>query len=470
MLFNSFAYAIFFPSTVALYFAIPHRWRWAWLLGASCLFYLAFIPAFIAILAFTIVIDYGSGLLIEQASGGSRKAFLAASLVSNVLVLGTFKYFNFASETLTLLLGHLGIQVNLPLLTMVLPIGLSFHTFQSMSYTIEVYRGHIRAERHFGIFALYVMFFPQLVAGPIERPQNLLEQFRTPVTFNYDRAISGLQLMIWGLLKKVVIADSIATAVDRAFNAPSTCSASALVLAVYLFAIQIYCDFSGYSDIAIGSAQILGIRLMTNFERPYAADSLPDFWRRWHISLSTWFRDYVYVPLGGNRRHRLRNLLVVFLVSGLWHGANWTFVVWGGLHAAFMIVSTKRRPGTAIPSRRIARIAHVVLTFHLVALAWIFFRAATVPQALSFIARIGHAPFFSSDPLQELGLPRFQRLIVGTSLLFLAMNEFSRRPRFLFEWFKERPLVIRWGVYYAAILAIVLTSGGGPRQFIYFQF
>ncbi|HEX8530951.1 MAG TPA: MBOAT family O-acyltransferase, partial [Cytophagales bacterium] len=319
MLFNSLAYLLFFPAVTLLYFLLPHRWRWVHLLLASCFFYAAFVPAYLLVLGFTIGVDYAAGLLIARARGRRRAAWLALSLIANVGVLAAFKYYNFVAGNMNDLLHALvGQPPALPLLDVLLPIGLSFHTFQAMSYTIEVYRGRQPAERHPGIYALYVLFFPQLVAGPIERPQGLLPQFRERHPFRSDDATAGLRLILWGMFKKVVIADRLALFTDPVFNDPRSYSPVVLWLAAFFFSFQIFCDFSGYSDIAVGSARVLGFRLMQNFDRPYAARTVAGFWTRWHISLSSWLRDYVYIPLGGNRVPAARwcfNIGVVFLLS-----------------------------------------------------------------------------------------------------------------------------------------------------------
>src|SRR3989338_1263361 len=341
MLFNSRTFLVFYIVVTSLYFLIPHRLRWLLLLAGSIVFYMAFVPAYILILGWTIVVDYFAGLFIEKATGQKRKLFLIVSLVSNVGVLAFFKYFNFLNESLTALLGTIGIANSVPFLTILLPIGLSFHTFQAMSYTIEVYRGR-NAERNFGIFALYVMFYPQLVAGPIERPQNLLHQFYEKHEFDYRRMSDGIKLMLWGLFKKAVIADRLAILVDRVYADPLSYGGAHFIVATVFFAFQIYCDFSGYTDMARGAAHTMGFRLMENFLRPYHARSIQEFWRRWHISLSTWFRDYLYMPLGGNRVSIPRwylNLFITFLFACLWHGASWTFVIWGALHGVYLIFS-----------------------------------------------------------------------------------------------------------------------------------
>lgn len=340
MLFNSFSFLFFFIIVTTLYFATPYKKRWILLLVSSCYFYMAFVPIYILILAFTIVIDYFAGLYIEKTKGGRRKLFLICSLVANIGVLAFFKYYNFLDNNVSFILQKLGSSNPIPYLSILLPIGLSFHTFQAMSYTIEVYRGHQKAERHFGIYSLYVMFYPQLVAGPIERPQNLLHQFREKHDFEYSRVIEGFKLILWGFFKKLVIADRLAIYVNAVYNNPQHHSGLTLLLATIFFAFQIYCDFSAYSDIAIGTAKVMGFKLMTNFNRPYFSRNISEFWKRWHISLSTWFRDYLYISLGGNRVTIPRwyfNLIIVFVLSGFWHGANWTYIIWGALNGFYLV-------------------------------------------------------------------------------------------------------------------------------------
>lgn len=331
MLFNSFQFITFYICIVVALCSLPYRYRWILLLVASTYFYMCWNPKYIVFLIFIIVVDYFCGIGMQATNAQAlRRLLLGVSLCSNIGLLFVFKYFNFFSHNLSALVGHA-----FPVLDLVLPIGLSFHVFQSLAYTIDVYRRSIEPERHAGIFALFVMFFPQLVAGPIERPQNLLHQFHETRRFTYDNFRVGAQLALWGLIKKVCIADLVSDPVNRVYTAPTTYSGPILLLATIYFTVQIYCDFSGYTDIARGVAKIMGYDLMVNFRQPYFSRSIQDFWRRWHISLSTWFRDYVFYPLGGSRVPQtliLRNILVVFLVSGLWHGAAWTFVIWGGLH------------------------------------------------------------------------------------------------------------------------------------------
>src|SRR3989339_1447668 len=342
MLFNSLQFCVFFPVVTLLYFFLPHRFRWMLLLAASCLFYMAFIPYYICILLVTTLVDYFVAIQLEKYEGARRRFLIASSIVVNVGFLAFFKYFNFINTNISEFARLIHWNYSIENLAIILPIGLSFHTFQAMGYTIDVYRRQQKPERHFGIFALYVMFYPQLVAGPIERSQNLIHQFYEKHVPDYARIASGLKLMLWGLFKKVVIADRVAVVVNQVYNNPHDYSGLPFVIATVFFAFQIYCDFSGYSDIAVGAAEVMGFKLMKNFNRPYFSKSIAEFWKRWHISLSTWFRDYLYIPLGGSRTTAARwqfNLFITFLVSGLWHGANWTFVIWGALNGFYLVFS-----------------------------------------------------------------------------------------------------------------------------------
>ncbi len=479
MLFNSLAFLVFFPLVTALYFALPHRARWLLLLAASCWFYMAFIPVYILILIFTILVDYVAGILIEDAQGLRRRVLLLLSLVANVGVLAVFKYWNFAADNLNQLAAalHLG-DALVPALRLVLPIGLSFHTFQAMSYTIEVYRNRQKAERHLGIYALYVLFYPQLVAGPIERPQNLLHQFREPHAFDAERVAQGLQLILWGLFKKVVIADRLAILANAVYDAPLRYHGLPVILATVFFAFQIYCDFSGYSDIARGCARVMGFELMLNFDHPYSAGSISEFWRRWHISLSTWFRDYLFVPLGGSRGPlgvRCRNLLVVFVVSGLWHGASWNYVIWGGLHGLFLVTSiltgnarawVRARLGLAEGSLPL-RAFRIAFVFTLVCVTWVFFRARTLTEAMHVLRSMGVG---LGEGLSRLPIGPGQ-LALGTALigvLLAADTVLLRRPLhvLLGAW----PGWARVGAYYALACSLLLLGVTGGQQFIYFQF
>jgi len=484
MLFNSFHFLVFFIVVTSLYFALPHKQRWMLLLASSCYFYMAFIPIYILILGFTIVVDYVAGIYIENAAGNRRKLFLICSLIANIGVLAVFKYYNFLNHNFSFLLHGFSLNNPLPFLSILLPIGLSFHTFQAMSYTIEVYRGHQKAERHFGIYSLYVMFYPQLVAGPIERPQNLIHQFREKHVFDYDRVTSGLRLMAWGLFKKVVIADRLTIVVDTVYNNPQQHNCLSLIIATIFFTFQIYCDFSGYSDMAIGAARIMGFKLMTNFNKPYQSKSIHEFWKRWHISLSSWFKDYLYITLGGNRVTIPRwylNLFIVFLVSGLWHGANWTFVVWGALHGFYLVFAlvTKdiRQKFNALFRFDTLPFLSVFTTFLLVAFAWIFFRAKNIQTAFYIIKSI-----FTGIPgllknivhnqsvLEDLGLTHFNFVLSFVLILFLEMVQYVQSKRNISELFIKQPTVIRWTIYYGFILCILFLGVFENRQFIYFQF
>ncbi len=395
--------------------------------------------------------------------------------------LAIFKYFNFLNANFAGLAQAIGWNYPIPALELILPIGLSFHTFQSMSYTIEVYRGRTPAERHAGVFALYVMFYPQLVAGPIERPYNLLPQLHREQRFEYRRVTDGLKLMAWGLFKKVVIADRIADFVNPIYNSPTDFQGVPLILATGLFAYQIYCDFSGYSDIAIGSAQVMGFKLMHNFDRPYFSKSIGEFWRRWHISLSSWFRDYLYFPLGGNRvpawRHQF-NILIVFLVSGLWHGASWTFVIWGGLHGAYLLLSmwtesVRARIVQAIGLGKFPtayKLIQVGVTFTLVSFAWIFFRAASLDDALYIATHLITPNLFSLGAVSELATFLNMAKVALAAIVVLEAVQLVQRRGSVRERIAAQPAWVRWAAYYALVMGILLLGKFAEQKFIYFQF
>jgi len=437
---------------------------------------MAFIPVYILILGFTIMIDYFAGIFLEETHGKKRKYWLIASLIANIGVLAIFKYYNFLNDNLSAILNTAGYQNHIPHLGILLPIGLSFHTFQAMSYTIEVYRGHQKAERHFGIYSLYVMFYPQLVAGPIERPQNLIHQFYEKHYFEYERVVEGLKMMLWGLFMKLVIADRLAIYVNAVYNNADQHSGKTLALATVFFAFQIYCDFAGYSNIAIGAAKVMGFKLMTNFNRPYFSRSISEFWKRWHISLSTWFRDYLYISLGGNRVTIPRwyiNLFIVFTISGLWHGANWTYIIWGainGFYLVFAIVTEKWRNSfnklvylDRVP--KIHRFFQILLTFVLACFAWVFFRANTTQDAFLVIQK---------------AITLNGSLYIGSPAIFiysLAGIAFLLAAEFKSEYLKEsisflnNPHWLVRKLSYSFLIVTILFFGvfdGG--QFIYFQF
>ncbi len=476
MLFNSINFVFFFIIVTGLYFAIPHKYRWFLLLIASCYFYMAFVPIYILILGFTIVVDYFVGIWLENAVGKNRKILLVLSLIANIGVLAVFKYYNFLNDNLSLFLNDLGYHNSIKNLSILLPIGLSFHTFQAMSYTIEVYRGNHKAERHFGIYSLYVMFYPQLVAGPIERPQNILYQFREKHPFVYTNVVEGLKLMLWGFFKKIVIADRLAIYVNAIYNNPTHHNGPTFMVATIFFAFQIYCDFSGYSDIAIGTARVMGFKLVTNFKRPYLSKNISEFWKRWHISLSTWFKDYLYISLGGNRVSIPRwyfNLIFVFTVSGLWHGANWTYIVWGalnGFYLVFAIVMEKfnKKFNHVIGLNKtplLNQTLQIITTFLLIAFSWIFFRANSFDDALLIVKKIF---IFKGEIFYEKpSLVIYS--VVG--ILFLLVVEFHQEyfPQ-KFPLMNNKSWVIR-NLSYAFLIIIILMVGVfDSGQFIYFQF
>ncbi len=475
MLFNSFHFVFFFLIVTSAYFILPHKYRWLLLLLSSCYFYMAFVPIYILILGFTIVVDYFAGIMIENAQGKKRKLYLVYSLIANIGVLCVFKYYNFINTNIGFLLKGFAIENPIPYLSILLPIGLSFHTFQAMSYTIEVYRGNQKAERHFGIYSLYVMFYPQLVAGPIERPQNLLYQFRQKYDFEYDRVVSGLKLMLWGIFKKLVIADRLAIYVNAVYNNSHHHSGLSLLVATIFFAFQIYCDFSGYSDIAIGASRVMGFKLMTNFNRPYFSKSIAEFWKRWHISLSTWFKDYLYITLGGNKVSVPKwylNLFIVFLVSGLWHGANFTFIAWGainGFYLVFALVTQKyRNQANALLLDKIPVVKNAVqigITFLLCCFAWIFFRATSMEQAIYIVKKIGSF----SGPIYHENASILLFSVCG--ILFLLLVE-SKKEFFdtLFTLSNNNNWFIQNLYYCFLIIAIILAGVFDGGEFIYFQF
>jgi D-alanyl-lipoteichoic acid acyltransferase DltB (MBOAT superfamily) len=437
---------------------------------------MAFIPIYILILGGTIVIDYFAGIWIENAQGKKRKAFLILSLIANIGVLAVFKYYNFFIDNINSIINPIGLENKLPYLAIILPIGLSFHTFQAMSYTIEVYRGNQKAERHFGIYALYVMFYPQLVAGPIERPQNLLHQFYEKHEFDYSRIVEGLKLILMGLFMKLVVADRLALYVDAVYNNPSHHEGKTFALATLFFTIQIYCDFAGYSNIAIGAAKVMGFKLMTNFNRPYFSTSISEFWSRWHISLSTWFKDYVYISLGGNKVSIPKwyfNLFIVFLLSGFWHGANWTFIAWGALNGFYLIFalatkSVREKTNSLIglnSNKLFSQIIKTGITFVLIGISWVFFRANTIEDALLILKKMFqfNGSLFYENPS---GL-----IYSFFGLLFLFVVEFKTEflPHTL-SLFQNQSWLVR-NLSYASLVILILLFGvfdGG--QFIYFQF
>jgi D-alanyl-lipoteichoic acid acyltransferase DltB (MBOAT superfamily) len=516
MIFNSWQFLVFFPVVAVGYFVLTMKLRnntlsQLFLLAVSLFFYACWNPAYLALILLSVAVTWTSGLLMEGQSFLRKRLILAASLVINLTILFFFKYYNFFAESARLLSSG---GVRFPGFNVLLPVGISFYTFQALGYSIDVYYGRVQAERNLVTYALFVTFFPQLVAGPIERTGNLLPQFKVNHGFDYDRVTAGLRLAAWGMFKKVVIADRLALYADGVYSNPSVYPAAALALATFFFAFQIYCDFSGYSDIAIGCARVLGFNLMTNFRCPYFSRSITEFWRRWHISLSTWLKDYLYIPLGGNRKGAFRqklNLLITFLLSGLWHGAAWHFVVWGALHGLFQIAERSLFKG--IKSPRITRINtdcnnsiplnpcnlwtifSVIVTFILVCFAWIFFRADTMRDAFVIIAKLttlpaevmGYIRQFPAlgligtvraafqlgkdvaHPIESFGIANCGLSGIGI-LVLLIHDVLTRRSPDAAAEIARVPLVLRWAGYYTLTLVILWCWDTEASQFIYFTF
>jgi alginate O-acetyltransferase complex protein AlgI len=488
MLFNSLHFLVFFPLMVGLYYALPARWRAPLLLASSYYFYFSWRPEYTLLLLATTLLDYYSGVRMSRlGTKAQRRPWLYLSLTSNLGTLFIFKYFNFFRDTAGALATALHLPYAVPVLELVLPVGVSFYTFQSVAYIVDVYQGKLEAEQNLGRFALFVAFWPQLVAGPIERGAQMLPQLRQTHDFDYDNVASGLRLMAWGMFKKVVIADRLALLANPVFNHPRQFDSLALVLAVAAFTGQIYADFSGYTDLARGAARVLGYRLVLNFRQPYLATSVGDFWRRWHMSLSNWFRDYVYIPLGGSRRSPARNygnLLIVFLLSGLWHGASWTFVVWGTLHGFYLVIENWSSPlraqlaqATGLAARpRLHRALATVATVMLVAYAWLFFRANSLPDAFYISAHLfrgwGHLHL---PQLQALlgGLGRHfvaELLVAAGAVALLAVADYRAERGAVAAWLARWSAPLRWAGYLGLLLVMLYGGIFGSSQFIYFQF
>lgn len=492
MVFNSLHFLIFFPIVVSVYYLLPHRRRWILLLAASLYFYMSWKPEYVLILLATIINDYTVGRLMTATEDKRKRLrYLLISLGLNLGLLFTFKYYNFFCDNLRGIFAYVHAPYEIPYFKMLLPVGISFYVFQSLSYAIEVYRGNVKAEKNIGLFAVYVMFFPQLVAGPIERPYRLLPQFREKHEFNATLALTGLRLMLWGMFKKVVIADQIAPIVDSVYNHPHDFTGVPLIVATVLFAFQIYCDFSGYSDIAIGAARIMGFRLMKNFDRPYFAKSVAEFWKRWHISLSTWFRDYLYIPMGGSRVSRNRwyfNLFFTFLVSGIWHGANWTFVIWGALNGFYMVFSiwttvVRHKVCHAVGLARapgLHKFVKVFITFALTCFAWVFFRARNLSDAgyvlgnmfpsLHYFADLVTSRSALSAAFHGYGLGKIEAFSALAAIGVMEFVHVLQRTGSIHDRLARQPAWLRWTEYYALAMTIILFGNYGAQSFIYFQF
>lgn len=499
MLFNSVEFLVFFPIVLLVYFIIPKKVKLYWLLLASYYFYMCWNARYALLIFSSTLITYGSGLLLEgikrtELRRPDRKSIYMRSIVAisfslNLIILFYFKYINFALETLQSFLGHFNIQLSLPAFDIILPVGISFYTFQALSYTMDVYRDEIYAEKNFFRYALFVSFFPQLVAGPIERSKNLLRQLSTPAKFDFESAREGFLLMLWGYFLKIVFADRAAIFVEIVYGDISRFSGVYLVIATIIFAMQIYCDFYGYSVIAMGAAKIIGIQLMENFDAPYISTSVAGFWRRWHISLTSWFKDYLYIPLGGSRKGQTRkylNKLLVFLVSGLWHGADLSYMVWGGLNGLYQICGDILRPArdrliTLFQFNRQSlghKIFSCLLTFILVDFSWIFFRAEGMKEAFEIIHSIAtvHNPWILFDgSLYQCGLDYKNWNLLLISLIILIFSDFCKYKGIVIrKVIIQQDFWFRWIFIVLSICGILIFgvwgSGYNKANFIYFQF
>lgn len=492
LLFNSLEFLIFFVIVTAIYYIIPYKLRWIWILISSYYFYIQTShPRYIIILLMITVISYLSGLLIEMTnkkhSEKIKKSILIASILCNIGLLFLFKYFDFFTDVIQGMLAIVNIKMNIPKLGLALPVGISFYTFEAVGYIIDVYRGNIKAEKNLPKYALFIAFFPQLLAGPIERAKHMLDQFQIKHSFNYEKIKSGLLLILWGLFQKLVVADRLSKLVDTVFSNPDSYRGFYVVIASIFFTFQIYCDFSGYSDMAVGVARVLGIELTKNFERPYFSRSIREFWRRWHITLCSWFKDYLYIPLGGNRCSKIknyRNIMIVFIVSGLWHGAALNFIVWGTLHGAYQVIEKVMEPLSKKVIKKFKinteafgyKFYQVIRTFILVDFAWIFFKANSLSAAFKLINNMFYFnPWVLRDgSIYNLGLTdkEFGISILGI-VVILVVNLLQRKNN-LYWWLQSKNMAARWSVYLAAALIIIIFGVYGPeynpQQFIYFQF
>lgn len=471
MLFNTIEFVLFLPAIIIFYFLIPPKFRWILLLAASYYFYMSWKVEYIFLIVFSTLVDYSTGLLMERKKTKRGKLpLLIISLLTNLGLLFFFKYFNFASTNLNHLFQYIEVDYQTPIMQFLLPVGISFYTFQTLSYSIDVYFGRQKAEKHLGYFALYVSFFPQLVAGPIERFSRLSPQLKAYHSFSYDNLVNGLRLILYGLFIKMVIADNLAGIVDVIYSNPAEFSSQNILVGILFYSFQIYSDFYGYSIIAIGSALIMGIRIMDNFKTPYLAKNIAEFWQRWHVSLSTWFRDYLYFPLGGNRVKKLRwfiNILIVFLVSGIWHGANWTFLIWGGIFGAVYLIESiiNKRLGWEKEAKPFS-VSHIVLaakTFIIVTFIWIFFRSQSFDESITVLRYLFGNYDIVGEPLIIPNYLWFWFIVFIVSDILLYNTRFDK-------WLAKVPLIGRWAVYGILIFSIVVFAGVENFPFIYFQF
>ena len=481
MLFNSIKFLIFFPIVFFIYFLIKKEYiKQIWLLICSYIFYMSWNPVFALLMLFSTFVTYISSILMNKYKN-HKKIFLTLSLLINLAILFYFKYFNFIIDNINNIFGFLNLS-QIKTFDILLPVGISFYTFQALSYSMDVYRNDVKVEKNFIKYALFVSFFPQLVAGPIEKSKVFLQQFNEEHKFNYNNVKNGLLTMLGGYILKLIIADRAAIVVNQVYNNVTDYTGISLIIATVLFAIQIYCDFYAYSTIAKGAAQTLGYKLSDNFDTPYLSTSIKEFWRRWHISLSTWFKEYLYFPLGGSRVKKIklvRNILIVFIVSGLWHGAAWTFIIWGALHGLYQVIgmfTTKIRNNFNAFIKldkhpKIHKFIKIIICFVLVDFAWIFFRANTLNDAFYVIKNIFN---FSNLNITMLGLDKYNFILLFISIILLIIYEIFNKKINLIDWINNKNIIIRWIIYLIIIFTILIFGIYGPgynaSQFIYFQF
>ncbi|MBW9152597.1 MBOAT family protein [Clostridium estertheticum] len=495
MQFTSIKFLMFFMIVSVLYYVIPHKLRWVWLLICSYFFYMVLNPKYAILIATSTIITYLSGLLIEKANKISnekksiqfKKLWVFASFSSNLGILFLFKYYNFFNESLSHLLHVFSISNHSPSFEYLLPLGISFYTLQALSYTVDVYRKDVPAEKNIGKYALFVSFFPQVVAGPIEKSKNMLHQFDEKHNFNYDRVKNGLLLMLWGVFVKIVVSDRLAVLVNTVYNNPNHYKGFTTFIATLFFSFQIYCDFMSYSDIAKGASEVLGFKVTNNFHQPYLSRSIKEFWSRWHVSLTSWFKDYLYFPLGGNIRGNFRanyNIMIVFIVSGLWHGATFNFIIWGGLHGLYQIVENSTKPlrKRIVKTFKIKtdvfsfKFFQVSITFMLVNFAWIFFKASSLSTAITIIKNIFYFnPWvLINGSIFKLGLDSKDFFIALVGIILVLTVDILRRTKDLRTSLAKQNIMFRWATYVGAAVFILIFGLYGPgysmQQFIYSQF
>lgn len=495
MSFNSATFLIFFPIVALVYYLINPKFRWLWLLISSYYFYMCWNPKYAIIIGFSTITTYIAGFLIYKCNNFSNKhsaktyknIILLCTILANLGILFLFKYYNFFTNIAVRIFNKIHITINFPVFDFMLPVGISYYTFEVISYLMDIYRNDIKPQKNIGKYALFVSFFPQIVAGPIAKAKNMLPQYDEVHVFNYYNAKNGLIQMLWGYFKKSVIADTIALLVNTVFNNPSDYHGYQIVIASLMFTLQIYCDFSGYSDIAIGCAKVMGFNLTTNFKQPYFATSIKDFWKRWHISLTSWFTDYLYIPLGGNRKGYLKtqiNVLIVFLVSGLWHGAALTYVVWGLIHGILQVIENLIKPHKEkwieknnIDTTRFSyRFFQILITFFLVNFAWIFFRANSIHDIKIIFKNmfVNNPWIFTDGSLFNLGLNPPEFMLSLICIIVLIVIDYLKTKCDVLEKLSNQCFLFRWSVYIFAVLFLLLFgvygSGYNAQQFIYSQF